>query len=273
MNQNFKIKISLVQMDIKLGDKRHNLRRITSLVDKCALQNGNEGTHIICLPELSTTGFDLKNHESLAEKVPGGYTTTKLQELAFEHSIHIVTSYIEEDKGDFFNCGVIISSQGELIHKYRKIHLFPLEPMAEAEFFTGGDFPSPNSVIDIGGMKFGLLICFDIRYPEISRRLTLEGADCLIYLAEFPRPRDDVWTNLLKARAIENQIFVVGVNRVGGYDQVEYFGKSMIINPSGEVLKIGSTEEDILTQVLDPENLNKAKEFIPTIDLRRPSQY
>jgi predicted amidohydrolase len=260
-------------MDIKLGEKLYNLQRITSLVDKCALQTKDVCTHIICLPELSTTGFDLKNHENLAEKIPGGDTTIKLQKLASKHSVYIVTSYIEEDKGEYFNCGVIIDSHGEFIHKYRKIHLFPLEPMDESLFFTGGDFPSPHSVIDIEGMKFGLLICFDIRYPEISRRLTLDGADCLIYIAEFPRPRDDVWINLLKARAIENQVFVVGVNRVGGYDQVDYFGKSMVIDPLGNVLKKGSTEEEILTQVLDPEQLKEAQRFIPTLDLRRPNQY
>ena len=72
---------------------------------------------------------------------------------------------------------------------------------------------------------------------------------------------------------MENQVFVVGVNRVGGYDQVEYFGKSMVINPLGDVLKLGSTEEEILTQVLDPDTIKEAKKFIPSLDLRQPSQY
>ncbi len=273
MKQNPKIKVSLVQMDIKLGDKAFNLRKINSLINNCVSHSNDNHTHIICLPELSTTGFALNNYKKLAEVIPGGRTTAKIQEWAIEHSVHIITSYIEEERGQYFNCAVIINSQGELIHKYRKIHLFPLKPMAESLFFTPGEFPSDKSVIDINGMKVGLMICFDVRYPEISRRLALDGAECLIYLAEFPQPRDNVWTDLLKARAIENQLFVVGVNRVGGYDQVEYFGKSVVIDPLGNVLKTGSTEEEILTQTLDPTILIEARKFIPTLDLRRPNQY
>ena len=273
MKQNSKIKVSLVQMDIKLGDTDFNLRKIDSLINKCVSQSSDNHTHIICLPELSTTGFALKNYKKLSEVIPGGKTTVKIQEWAIEHSVHIITSYIEEEMGQYFNCAVVINSQGELVHKYRKIHLFPLEPMAESLYFTAGEFPSDKSVINIDGIKFGILICFDVRYPELSRRLALNGADCLVYLAEFPRPRDDVWTGLLKARAIENQLFVVGVNRVGGYDQVEYFGKSTVIDPLGNVLKVGSTKEEILTQTLDPKLLFEAKKFIPTLDLRRPNQY
>ena len=260
-------------MDIKLGDKEFNLRKIESKIKSCVTQSENDNhTHIICLPELVTTGFALKNYKKLAEAIPEGRTTKHLQQWALEHSVYITTSYIEEERGQYFNSAVIVNPNGELIHKYRKIHLFPIKPMNESEYFSSGEIPKPT-VIDIEGMIFGTLICFDVRYPEISRRLALDGVDCIIYLAEFPRPRDDVWLYLLKARAIENQIFVVGVNRVGGNEQIEYFGKSVFIDPLGNITKMGSSKEELLSHILDFNLISEARKFIPTLDLRQPNQY
>jgi predicted amidohydrolase len=230
-------------------------------------------THIICLPELCTTGFDLKNFKTLAERIPKGSTTDLFRNLAQKHNVHIIASYIEESMGSYYNCGIIINDQGQLLTKYRKIHLFPLKPMEESEYFTSGDNTDIKSIVNINGLRVGVLICFDLRYPEVSRRLVLEGVDCIIYLAEFPRPRDDVWTTLLRARAMENQVFVIGVNRVGADPEISFFGKSMVIDPKGKTISSGSDKEEIIMSTLNPELLDSAKQFIPTLSLRHPDQY
>jgi omega-amidase len=268
-----KIHISIIQMDIQLGKKNSNLSKIESLIVKSSKDVPNGHTHIVCLPELCSTGFDLKNYKKLAENIPDGLTTDLFCNLAQKHKIHIVASYMEESKGSYYNCGVIISDEGQLLTKYRKIHLFPLKPMEESEYFTSGDNRNNKSSIEINGFKVGILICFDLRFPEISRNLALEGADCIIYVAEFPRPRDDVWTTLLRARAMENQIFIIGVNRVGEDTSISYFGKSIIIGPNGETICEGSSKAEIIRGSLDPNLLDSAKDFIPTLSLRYPDQY
>lgn len=267
------IHVSLIQMDIQLGDKDSNLDKIKSFILKSINSVPRNNTHIICLPELCTTGFDLRNYKALAERIPEGKTTSILQNLAQKYEVHIVASYIEEFKGSHYNCAVIIDNHGQLVLKYRKIHLFPLKPMEESEFFAHGDNSNTNSLVNINGINFGILICFDLRYPEISRRLVLEGADCIIYLAEFPKPRDDVWTTLLKARAMENQTFIIGANRVGEDTKISYFGKSIVIDPNGKTIVEGSHKEGIIRAILNPSHLDSARKFIPTLSLRQPSQY
>lgn len=260
-------------MDIQLGNKDYNLNKIESIILKSVENAPKNCVHTICLPELCTTGFDLINYKTLAERIPEGSTTDLFRKLAQKHKVHIIASYIEESMGSYYNCAVIINDQGQLLTKYRKIHLFPLKPMEESEYFASGENNDMNSIVNINGLQIGVLICFDLRYPEISRRLVLEGVDCIIYLAEFPKPRDDVWTTLLRARAMENQIFVIGVNRVGADPEISFFGKSIVIDPNGKTICSGSSKEEILKADLDLKLLNSAKKFIPTLSLRHPDQY
>ncbi len=265
--------ISLIQMDIQLGEKQTNLSKIESLIAKSTKTVPRSHTHIICLPELCTTGFDLKNYETLSERIPEGLTTEFFKTIAQKHKIHVIASYMEESMGSYYNCAVIINDRGKLLSKYRKVHLFPLKPMEESEYFLSGDNTDIKSVVNINGLRVGILICFDLRYPEISRRLALEGVDCIIYLAEFPKPRDDVWTTLLRARAMENQIFVIGVNRVGDESEISYFGKSIVVDPNGKTIRSGSSKEEIIMATINSRLLDSAKKFIPTLSLRHPDQY
>jgi predicted amidohydrolase len=267
------IRFSLIQMDVKLGDIPNNLNKISTLITEASLHDSSGHPHIICLPELCTTGFNLENHRSLAEQIPGGKTTEYFKEIAQKNSVYIVTSIIEKENENFFNTAIVISEKGKLIHKYRKVHLFPLDPMAESLHFTEGVIDNTNIYFKIRGLKMGVLICFDVRFPEISRRMALEGVEWLIYVAEFPRPRSDVWNILLQARAMENQMFVIGVNRVGGTDKISYFGESKIFDPFGDCLISGSNEEQTLSVLLDINSVKEARTFIPTLDLRKPESY
>ena len=264
--------VSLIQMDIKFGEKKANLKKTNLLMKKAISQALPDIPHIICLPELFSTGYDLRNVQKHAEPISGGETTTFLLQMAERFSTVITASLIEVEKGNYYNTAVIIDETGVLLGKYRKIHLFP--PMNEPEVFSVGGFFQDKLSFKTESLNLGLLICYDLRFPELSRRITLGGkADVLAYLAEFPRPKYEVWKRLLQARAIENQLFVCGVNRVGSDPSFQYFGHSVIYDPGGNILIEGTDEEDVLTAELDPSVLQKVRSTLPSLQHRQPDLY
>jgi predicted amidohydrolase len=264
--------VSLIQMNIKYGEKKVNLKTTEFLMRKAFSQSLPKIPHIICLPELFSTGYDLDNVQEHAELIPGGDTTTFLQEKAKEFSAVTVASFVEIERGNYYNTAVVIDETGVLLGKYRKIHLFP--PMEEPEVFSIGGFVQDILSFKTKSTNLGLLICYDLRFPELSRRVTLDGnTDVLVYVAEFPRPKYEVWTRLLQARAIENQIFVCGVNRVGSDPNFQYFGRSVIYDPGGNTLVEGADKEEVLTAQLDPSAIQKVRSTLPSLQHRQPNFY
>lgn len=268
--------VSLVQMQISYGRKDENLEKTTEMIERAVSQADPEVPHIIALPELFSTGYDLNNVKLHAETIPEGSTTKFLQQIAIDHSIILLASYIEHSEGKFYNTAVVIDVNG-LVGKYRKIHLFPI-PIGsgnppETTVFSTGQFYQSKISFQIPSVNLGLLICFDLRFPELSRRVVLDGnVDLLIYLAEFPHPRCAIWERLLQARAMENQIFVGGVNSVGS--DFNFCGGSVAYDPYGNVLIKGSTErEEILTTQLDPNLLHEARSSLPSLQYRQPKYY
>lgn len=259
-------------MDIAFGKKDENLKKADSLAEVAISGVNGEIPHIVCYPELFSTGYDLKNINHHAEPIPEGKTTKFLQNMALNYSAIIIASYIEKEGGKFYNTAVVIDEKGIFKGKYRKIHLFPLHPLDETVLFSSGNIFVPSFKLNCGNL--GLLLCFDVRFPELSRRMTLEGEiDFLIYLAEFPNPRDIIWTTLLRARAMENQIFVSGVNRVGEDPNISYFGRSGVYDPFGNIVVEGMDKEVVLTAKLDPEILQSARNTLPSLKYRRPDYY
>jgi omega-amidase len=264
--------VSLIQQDIIFGEKKANLNKTKILMRKAFSQALPKTPHIVCLPELFSTGYDLINVQKHAEPIPGGETTTFLQQMAIKFSIVAVASFIEVEKGKYYNTAVVIDETGVLLGKYRKIHLFP--PMKEPEVFSIGGFLQGNTSFKTKSVNLGLLICYDLRFPELSRRVTLDGrTDVLVYLAEFPQPKSEVWTRLLQARAIENQLFVCGVNRIGSDPEFRYFGRSVIYDPDGNILMEGADKEEVVTAQLDPSALQKVRSTLPALKHRQPNFY
>ncbi|MFX1284895.1 MAG: nitrilase-related carbon-nitrogen hydrolase [Promethearchaeota archaeon] len=268
--------ISLIQMDIAFGQKEENLEKANSLIKKASTRVTPKIFHIICLPELFSTGYDLDNVHLHAEYIPRGETTTFFTQLAKDTSSTIVASIIEkeevEENEKYYNTAVVIDENGDFLGKYRKIHLFP--PMNEPKIFSVGGFTHSSVSFALSSANLGLLICYDLRFPELSRRVTLDGnADFLIYLAEFPRPKYEVWKRLLQARAIENQLFVCGVNRVGKDPNSEFFGHSLIFDPSGNILVEGTEKEEVLTSKLEPSVLLEVRSTLPSLKHRQPNHY
>ena len=253
----------LVQMDIIFGQKKKNFQKVQQFMNQIKFNPSSSKHQLICFPELFASSFDFKNIDLYAENLPEGEVFSFLRDLAIEYNVSIITSLLEYEDGLYYNTGVLIDASGALIGKYRKNHLFPLSPMDETQILTPGK--PPESGFQTSYANIGIQICYDLRFPENSRILAKSGVEILIYVAEFPEPRDYVWTNLLRARAIENQIFVAGVNRVGAISGASFFGNSMIVDPSGTILIKGSNSEEFISTNLDPKQIENTRSFLKTI--------
>lgn len=240
------MRITIAQTDIALGEKDKNLNNVRRIVREAY-------PGIILFPELFTTGFDCDTIKELSEEVPGE-TTDTIGEICGDS---IVGGSIVEREKDLYNTFLLVGMEG-ILGTYRKIHLF----REEKKCFAPGE---DTVVLDTRFGRVGLATCYDLRFPELFRELVKKGAEIVLVTAEFPIPRDEHWKVLLTARAIENQIFVIAANRVGRDKRQEYFGRSMVIDPWGKVLREGSSEEEILSCNIDVSQVSKTREDFPVL--------
>jgi predicted amidohydrolase len=259
-----KWRVGLVQMDIAFGDPKENMQRAEQWFEQAAGQKCS----LVVLPELWTTGYDLTRLDEIAH--PEGEDIIQfLKEQAVKHQFHIVGgSVAKQTANGVKNTMYIVDQNGQLLHEYSKLHLFRL--MDEHQYLIAGD-DHPEFTID--GEAAGSFICYDIRFPEWLRKPVLNGAKILFIVAEWPLPRVGHWKTLLKARAIENQCYVVACNRVGSDPKNEFAGHSMIIDPWGEVMAEGGEEEELLTGEVDLGLIDEIRSRIPVFDDRRPQYY
>ena len=258
------LKVALIQMDIELGKVEVNQSKALNLIHEAS----RLGAKVIALPELWTTGYDLKNIKALAYK-SHDKTLRLLRELAEMLKINIFTGSIAEFDGDnIYNTAYYINSEGHILNKYRKIHLFKL--MDEHKYLSSG---TELKVFQTESFKAGTMICYDIRFPELARKLSIDGATILFIPAEFPEPRKNHWRILNMARAIENQVYVVAINRVGQDQNSIFFGSSMIIDPWGEIIAEGGSDEEILIADIDLTLVDKVRHSMPAMKDRKPEYY
>ena len=245
--------ISVIQMEIEDGAKPKNVEKALSFIDTCA------DADIVVLPELWSTGLALEHAAELAEPIPGE-TISFLKECAAAHTQYILGSILENDKNTFYNTLHVVGPGG-LVGTYRKIHLFSL--MEENHFLKPG---TTYQLFQTEFCTVAGIICYDIRFPELSRVLAVKGAEVLIVPAEFPCPRKSHWDTLLKARAIENQFFVIGCNRVGASEQYQFFGGSTIIDPWGDVLVKAKDAESVFSCSIDLERISACRKHLPAFN-------
>ncbi|MHA1653962.1 MAG: nitrilase-related carbon-nitrogen hydrolase [Candidatus Thorarchaeota archaeon] len=255
--------VCLVQMPCVEGDRKPNFERARWL-----LQNHEPRTEreFVVLPELFAIGF---RHTDYATVGPGvnGETEDFLHDLAAETGTYVVTTDIEEHGEKYFNTLMMASPQGKTIAKYRKVHPF----QQERDVFDGGD---TLVLATVKGMKVGLEICYDIRFPELTRRLALEGAQLVIVPGAFPDPRSHHWDTLLLARAIENQLYVAAANRVGrSFDGKTYFGHSQFVDPWGVRATRMNSEERVIRDTGDTNAVESARAQITCYEDRVPGAY
>lgn len=260
------MKIRLVQFQPQ-KDKTENIA--TSLF--LARRQGIESIDLLLFPELFSTGYQLENIATLAEDEKGE-TLSQFQQLALETKTTIFMGSIayRTPEKKLQNTAFVISPQGNILGHYSKIHLFSL--MEEEKYFTSGQ---NTFLFEVGNISCGAMICYDLRFPEIARKLVIQGAQVLFVPMEWPAPRTEIFRTLLKARAIENQCFVVGNNicGLGLQPHVRFEGKSMVVNPFGETVAELGEQADILDVELDLALVQKCRKQIPCFQDRRPELY
>ncbi len=245
-----KLYITVIQYDIVWENKEQNFEKLNEII-----YNISEQTDLILLPEMFQTGFSM-NAIVLAEPMNGN-TINWMQQKAKEKNCCIAGSFICEDEGKYYNRFVIISPEGNLKY-YNKRHSFGMGK--EHENYTPGN---ERITFDIKGLKICPLVCYDLRFPVWSRNNT--GYDVLLYVANWPSKRSFAWKQLLIARAIENQCFVAGVNRIGiDGNNIEHTGNSVVLNPDGSAIwNANENMQEIQTVELDLAYLQKFRNDLP----------
>jgi len=254
-------KVALAQIDLKLGDKEVNLKKTSAMASKAAKQE----VDFLCLPEYLSTGSILEQCSKLAEPI-AGYTVNKLKAIAQENGLHLVASLLEKDDVKIFNTAVLIDSKGELLAKYKKIHLF----MEEQKYITHGQ---DLVVVDTMFGKVGLMICYDAVFPEVARKLALQGARIIFMPANWPNPFLPQWKLATSARALDNQLWLVASNRIGADNKFTYFGKSRIVNPYGDAIIECSDKEALRVTTVEEKTTEEFKNIVHFLRDRQPKAY
>jgi omega-amidase len=251
------LNITLVQTTLHWEDRDANLAMLQKKIGDI-----KENTHIVVLPEMFSTGFSM-NPKKLAETMEGD-AVQWMKKMAAEKKVIITGSLIIMDGGQYFNRIVWMLPNGQS-GIYDKRHRFALA--GEDKEYTAG---LKRTIASVNGWKLNLLVCYDLRFPVWSRQQIVRSDnptpeyDVLLYVANWPDRRSHAWRTLLQARAIENQCYVVGVNRVGeDGNNHHYGGDSMVVDPLGEVIYQKSQVEDVATVALDKAHLLAIREKLP----------
>ncbi|RMF97844.1 MAG: carbon-nitrogen family hydrolase [Candidatus Schekmanbacteria bacterium] len=255
------INIFSAQFHVLLGEVEKNFSKVEKLLENFEVSEG-----IVLLPEMWTSGFDYRHLEDIASKTP--LILERIKEIAARKNLIIAGSMPEKDKGHFYNTSFLIGEKGNIIGKYRKIHLF--SPMREDKYFSKG---KKVEVFNTSFGKVALVLCFDLRFPELIRTLALKGAQILLVSAQWPLIRVEHWRTLLRARAIENQFYVTGAAASGKTGKFVFCGNSMIIAPNGEILANADLDEVVITSSIDLKEIKKIRKEMPCFQARAPKLY
>lgn len=252
-------------MNVALGDVAKNLERAKTLIEKAM----KDSPDVIALPELWDVGFFPRENLTALSDDNGTRVKREIGSLAKKHSVNIVAGSVADKRGEkVYNTAYIFDREGEVVARYDKAHLF--SPMGEDSFFQKGD---GVCTFALDGVKCGIIICYDLRFPELSRALALEGINVLFLPAEWPDVRISHFGALALARSIENQMFVAASNGCGTAGDTRFGGKSRIISPLGEVLAQGGEESEIITAECDTEIIADIKKSINVFCDRRADLY
>jgi omega-amidase len=248
------LSITTIQTNLIWEDKTANLNALEQKIN--AIETPTE---IIVLPEMFSTGFSMQPSQ-LAETMDGE-TVSWMKRVSAQNKIILTGSIIIEKEGNYYNRLIWMLPNGQYGY-YDKRHLFAFGQ--EDKFYTAGN---KRLIAQVKGFKINLQVCYDLRFPVWARQQNKSGEmeyDVLIYVANWPEKRSHAWKTLLCARAIENQCYVIGVNRVGADgNNIYHSGNSLAIDPLGQVLYHMADDEDVNTVTLSKEYLNEVREKFP----------
>ncbi|GAB1398624.1 carbon-nitrogen family hydrolase [Aminivibrio sp.] len=261
-----KIRAGVLQLDIALGDKKKNYENVERWMGMVSLPS--DLPTVIVLPEIWDVGYALNRAEELADP-EGRDAAAFLGGLARKYGVWFAGgSVLASSKGEYVNRAQVINPRGELVAFYDKVHLIRL--MDEDKYLIGG---RKECLFDLEGVPSGCVICYDIRFCEWLRTYALKGAEVLFVSAEWPTARADHWKTLLRARAIENQMFVVACNRCGITEDTAFAGGSLILGPKGEILFEGGDGEEAGFVTLDLKEVSDIRNFLTVFNDRVPEIY
>ncbi|MGD2122203.1 MAG: nitrilase-related carbon-nitrogen hydrolase [Gemmatimonadota bacterium] len=262
------MKVAGIQMDIAWEDPEKNFQRVEAEVARLMGEAGSQaggGPELIVLPEMFATGFsmDAERMAAFAED-----TRAFLANLASSFSLHVLAGYAEPAEPLPANACSVVSPAGEEILHYRKIHPFSLAK--EDENYLAGD---AVSTVKVENVRITPFICYDLRFPEPFRP-PAPNTDLYCVIANWPDMRRSAWSALLRARAIENQAFVLGVNRVGMGSGKPHSGDSALLDPMGETLaELEPYQEGVVLGSVDPREVEKVRRQLGFLNDRRPDLY
>jgi predicted amidohydrolase len=268
-----RLKIGICQMTVT-NQKEVNIARAREMIEEATAA----GSRIVILPEMFNCPYSTNAFPEFAEQYPTGETIRMLKKTAKEKEIYLVGGSIPEKEGEqVFNTSFIFNPLGEMIGKHRKIHLFDVDlpsglSFRESKTLSPGD---QATVVNTPLASLGVAICYDIRFPELSRLMTLKGAQILIFPAAFNMTTGPAhWEMLFKTRAVDNQVFTVGASSARNYNApyVSY-GNSMVVDPWGNITARADEQERIIYAEIDLEYIAKIRRELPLLEHRRVDLY
>lgn len=259
------MKIAIIQTATLLGHPEKNRETLFTYVQQAV----KEKIDTVIFPETWNVGFFPENIEEIVEDVKKSESLKWMQEVATSYQINIVGGSIAIKEGEkLLNRCYVINRQGEVVYYYDKAHLF--SPGREPSYFTAGE---QNKLFELDGIPCAVQICYDIRFPELARKQALAGAKLLFVPAQWPHPRSNHWVALSKARAIENQLYVVTCNGCGVAGKIVSCGNSGLYDPWGEELILAGEEEGIHVASIDIPLVEEVRSKIPVFQDRLPLLY
>ena len=265
-----RIRVACVQMTSR-ADKAANLETAERLVAQAAAT----GADVVVLPEKWNAIGDAALYHATAEPLEGGESVTAMSTWAQTHGVTLVGGSIaerREGREKLSNTSLVFDSDGEIVATYRKIHLFDVEVGGVVYRESEAEEPGEEAVVvEAEDWKLGLSVCYDVRFPELYRILALEGAQVVTVPAHFTTPTGkDHWHVLLRARAIENQLYVVAAAQIG---ETLPYGRSLIVDPWGLVLAQAADEETVISAELDRAHLESIRVKLPSLANRQANAY
>lgn len=261
--------VALAQIDCKAGDKAGNLKKI----EQAAVRAQKQGAELLILPELSLTGYVVRDQiYELAEEIPGP-SVKRIEAFAKKAGLHIIFGMPELSKNTqatLHNTAVLVGPKG-FIGKYRKMYLPTHSIFEEKRYFRPGYQPA---VFDTDLGKIGLIVCYDIYFPEVVRLTRLEGAQLIVCISASPAVRRTFFEVLTTARAIENTVFLAFVNLAGIEDGLQFWGGSRLLGPNGRIIVQAKHDEaDFVTATIDYSDIRSIEAFIPVLKDLRPELF
>ena len=268
-----KVKVALCQMNV-IDDKEENLRKASLMI----AQGVEENADFIVLPEMFNCPYSNDKFIEYAEVEKDSQTLLEISKLACENNVYILAGSIpEKENGKLYNTSYLFDKKGDIIAKHRKIHLFDIDvkgkiTFKESDVLTAGDnFTIANT--EFG--KIGIGICYDIRFPELARIMAQKGASILFYPGAFNMTTGPAhWELLFKSRALDNQVYCVGVAPALNEDASYHsFGHSIVTSPWGEIIAEANEKETLIISEIDLDEIKKIREELPLLKNKREDLY